>query len=133
MDNTLMVLQIRFEKNGFLYWQICRTDKAAIYEQKMLDGRRVFYEVWKIRTQPAKQRGDIFYPAQERRPSTIDWGKFGWTYYTLQEARKRYDLINGRDSVPDEPSDRVLSVRATAHPYPAAGDVGPWPGGSLKK
>jgi hypothetical protein len=114
MNNELMVLQIRFEKNGFIYWQICRTDKAAIYEQRMPDGRRVFYEVWKIRTQPAKTYRGILYPAQERRPSTLDWGNYGWTYYSLQDAKKRYDLINGRETVPADGSTRVLAERAAA-------------------
>ena len=47
MQNNLLQLPVRFQKKGFLYWQICRTDQAAIYEQRVEDGSAVFYEVWK--------------------------------------------------------------------------------------
>lgn len=101
MPNECLPLPIRFEKNGFLYWQICRTDKAAIYEQSMGDGRGVFYEVWQIRRRPAQVMKGQHYPPTERGPGTQDWGSYGWTYYTLPEAKKRYDLINGWSAVMD--------------------------------
>jgi hypothetical protein len=100
MQNEIVLLPIRFEKNGFLYWQICRTDKAAIYEQSMqTDGRRVFYEVWQIRIRPAYTFKGRSYPVSERPPGTQNWGRYGWTYYTLPEAMKRYQFINGWSAV----------------------------------
>jgi hypothetical protein len=106
MQNDLLRLPIRFEKNGFIYWQICRTDKAAIYEQKMKDGRRVFYEVWQIRRRPAYVLNGQQYPESERGPGTQDWGRYGWTLYTLPDAKKRYDLVNGWSAVMESLSDK---------------------------
>jgi hypothetical protein len=121
MRNEIMPLPIRFQKNGFLYWQVCRTDKAAIYEQRMPDGRQVFYEVWQIRRRPSYRFDGKQYPESERGPGTQDWGRYGWTYYTLPEARKRYDQINGWSAVinsfsPDENDTR--NETSYTHIYP---------------
>lgn len=99
MQNEVLPLPIRFEANGFLYWQICRTNQAAIYEQRMPDGRRVFYEVWRIRIRQAHDFKERHYPTAEKPPTANEWGHFGWTYYTLHEAQKRYDQINGWTAV----------------------------------
>ena len=99
MQNEVMPLPIRFESNGFLYWQVCRTHAAAIYQQRMPDGRQVFYEVWKIRIRPAYTLNGRSYPVSERPPGTQDWGRYGWTYYSMPEAKKRYEFINGWQSV----------------------------------
>jgi len=105
-------LPVRFQSGGFIYWQICRTDKAAIYEQRMPDGRAVFYEVWQIRIRPAYKLRGIDYPVSERAPGTNDWGRYGWTYHALPEAKKRYDRINDRAN--DQPilagADRVTGA-----------------------
>ena len=97
MVTELRPLPIRFVRDGFLFWQVCRTDKAAIYEQKLIETGQVWFEVWKIRTQPAFSLSGNNYPAMERAPGTNDWGRYGWTVYSLLDARKRYDLLNGRD------------------------------------
>lgn len=97
----LLRLPIRFNKDGFIYWQICRTDHAAIYEQRMTDGRRVFYEVWKIRARPPYTIEGRSYPQSERGPGSEHWGTFGWTFYRLEDARRKYDFINGWGSVLD--------------------------------
>lgn len=110
MQNEIVLLPIRFQRDGFLYWQVCRTDKAAIYEQRMPDGRAVFYEVWAIRyRKPCTLHGKD-YPLSERAPGTGDWGAYGWTYYSLPQALKRYDLLNGRDNVPAEGDTRILAA-----------------------
>ncbi|HEY1871521.1 MAG TPA: hypothetical protein VGG71_10710 [Chitinophagaceae bacterium] len=96
MPEEILRLPLKFNKDGFVYWQICRTDKAAIYEQSMPDGRRVFYEVWLIRIRPPYQIEGRQYGISERMPSNSDWGSFGWTFYDMTQARKRYDLLNGR-------------------------------------
>ena len=110
MQNNILQLPVRFQKKGFLYWQICRTDQAAIYEQRVEDGSAVFYEVWKIRIRPAYVLRGLDYPVSERAPGTQDWGTYGWTFRNLPDARKRYDLLNGRDNVPGTPADRVLAA-----------------------
>jgi hypothetical protein len=97
MQDELLALPLRFKKNGFLYWQVCRSDRAAIYEQKLINGQaRVYYEVWRIRVlQPRVFKG-VSYPQREAAPSNADWGRYGWTFYTLGEAQEKYDQLNGR-------------------------------------
>lgn len=95
MQNDFLPLPIRFEKNGFIYWQVCRTPAAAIYEQRTPDGRSIFYEVWRIRRQKERQLDGRTLVAREAMPGNEDWGKYGWTYYRLPDAKKRYDEING--------------------------------------
>ena len=95
MENDFIPLPIRFEQNGFLYWQICRTDKAAIYEQYAQDRRVIFYEVWKIRKRDARIWQGRSFPAGERGPSTNEWGKYGWTFFTMVRARAKFDELNG--------------------------------------
>jgi len=99
MQNEILPLPLRFEKNGFLYWQICRTDKAAIYEQRTKDGRSIFYEVWKIRRRPARVIGNTSMPAHETGPTSEQWGREGWTFYNLIMAREKYNFISGWDAV----------------------------------
>jgi hypothetical protein len=98
MQIELLPLPLRFTKNGFLYWRVCRTDKAAIYEQKEVETGRVWFEVWKIRARGSFTLNGRQYPAMEREPGAASWGTYGWTFYTMPDARKRYDLLNGRDN-----------------------------------
>lgn len=94
MPAELLALSIRFERNGFLYWQVCRCQKAAIYEQRMPDNvQHIFFEVWAIRASPERIFNGTLFPAKERAPANEDWGKYGWTFYTLQEARKKYEQL----------------------------------------
>lgn len=111
MADEILRLPLRFHKNGFNYWQICRTDKAAIYEQRTTDGQRVFYEVWRIRIRPSYTFNGREYGVSERSPGSENWGRDGWTFYTLPDAQKRYDLLNGNGSIPDGDNTRVLAGR----------------------
>lgn len=102
MENELLALPLKFDRNGFQFWQICRTHTAAIYEQRTADGRHIFYEVWRIRTKPPGVFKGKQLPLREVIPGNEVWGRDGWTYYDLNTARLRYDQINGR--VKDPPA-----------------------------
>lgn len=67
---------------------------AAMYEVKH-DGIVREYEVWKLRLYKNDipkyniQAGDI------HKPSTSEWGRFGWTFVFIESAEKKFDrLIN---------------------------------------
>jgi hypothetical protein len=113
MVTELKPLPIRFIRDGFLFWQICRTDKAAIYEQKQIETGRVWFEVWKIRARGSFTLDGKLYPAMEREPGAAVWGTYGWTYQNLPDARKRYDLVNGRVSVPFQGVPDLPALRDT--------------------
>lgn len=95
MQNDFLPLPLRFEKNGFLYWQLVRTPAAAIYEQRTKDGRSIFFEVWRVRRRRARVVFGHETPATEVIPGNESWGKDGWTFYTLDRARAKYDDLNG--------------------------------------
>ncbi len=85
----------KFTRDGIDYELIQRHGNvAAIYESKH-DGVVRDYEVWKLRVHkkdyPAYdvQVGDI------QKPSTREWGKFGWTYVKRESAENKFGhLIN---------------------------------------
>jgi hypothetical protein len=99
MQTELIPVPIRFKKNGFLYWQLCRTDKAAIYEQKEVETGQIWFEVWRIRKRPERIAFGKVCPASEITPSPEQWGNAGYTFHSLGDARKRYDQFNNRDNV----------------------------------
>lgn len=87
-------LPIETEKNGFQFTQIERNDTAAIYRQHRGSiVSTVAFEVWKIRIAP---EGDVFgkhYPEREVPPSNEDFGTWGWTFGTIEDARNKYQSL----------------------------------------
>lgn len=96
-------------KNGYVYHQIKRNDKAAIYEQSVekdcdgVVGLIVGYEVFKIIVgkpyslvqKHGNKKGQVYnYPAAEKFPSNEDGGKTLWCYDTLQEAMKKFEELS---------------------------------------
>lgn len=85
----------KFTREGIDYELIQRHGNvAAIYMGKR-NGVFMEYEVWKLRTYKKDnpsynvQAGDI------HKPSTKDWGRFGWTYVKLESAQRKFgQLIN---------------------------------------
>lgn len=82
-----------FTRDGFDYELIKRHDNvAAIYVGKR-KGLIHEYEVWKLRTYTRDypnygiQVGDI------HKPSTREWGKYGWTYVKLESAQRKFDSL----------------------------------------
>lgn len=84
-----------FSRDGVDYELIKQHDNvAAIYVGKR-NGVVRDYEVWKLRTFKTDrpdygiQAGDI------HKPSTKEWGRFGWTYVKLESAEAKFGhLIN---------------------------------------
>lgn len=87
----MRILREVIEDGIFHYDQLERQGMIAIYCQthKASDTRR--YEVVKIRTASAHTwpNGQVT-PESEVYPSAKTWGKDGWTFHILQEAKKHY-------------------------------------------
>lgn len=77
-----------YAKNTFHYDVIARRGRYAIAEQRQKPGWRVLaYEVFIVRrVKEAKMFGTVV-EAHESVPSNEEWGRLGWTYRTLEEAR----------------------------------------------
>jgi hypothetical protein len=96
-------------KNGYTYIQLHRTDKAAIYEQKVAKeingdvGRTVGYEVFRVRTckeyslvqKSGENKGHVYnYPIAEKFPSNEDGGQNLWCYNSLQSAMSKFHELD---------------------------------------
>ena len=102
-----------FSKNGYEYTQLDRTDKAAIYIQKVekdcngIVGEKVGFEVfligktkaYSLTAKPTKsyKKGDVLkvynYPEAESIPGNEKWGLLGWTYNTQASALLKFNEI----------------------------------------
>ena len=81
-------------KNGFQYILVGRSTRKAIYAQ-YLWGTVIGYEVVIIRVHPTKYSHFLNRPIPEREvyPSTGEWGKFAWTYKTLDKPDEKFRLL----------------------------------------
>lgn len=88
-------LPLSFKKPGYVYAQIQRSDKAAIYQQADDETGQVYgYEVMQI--QIAKE-AVVFgkqYPEREVMPSTAEWGSKAFTCWTLDRAKELFNQLN---------------------------------------
>jgi hypothetical protein len=97
-------LRLIFQKNGWDYIQLSRTERTAIYEQRAAGGKLFAYEVVVIRVRkplhfPDRSAQNASGPEfgvecqpvpaaapsaeiglWEQYPSDSDWGVMGWTY-----------------------------------------------------
>lgn len=90
-------LEDTFVKYGDTFKLVCRHENiACIYSRThQNEDKPSHYEVWKLRVHTADndlikvKKGDI------KAPGANDWGDWGWTYFSLDEAKAHYNrLIN---------------------------------------
>lgn len=102
-------LKTGFKWNQYRYEQLERTATSAIYSQFNSDDELVAYEVVRIRVeQPGEVMGK-FYPLREVYPGTSQWGSYGWTCRSLDEARAKSKWI-------DEETAKILERAKTEAP-----------------
>jgi hypothetical protein len=104
--DTPLPLKTEFKWNQYRYEQLERTATSAIYSQFDPDDKLVAYEVVRIRVE---QPGEAFgksYPLREVYPGTNQWGSYGWTCRSLDEARAKSKWI-------DEETAKVLERART--------------------
>lgn len=89
-------LASEINRNGFLYKQIKRTDKSALYEQILLEmeeSKTIAYEVFKIRIGKPKIVFGVELPEKEKFPGDEDFGKCAWTYPDIEKALNKFRQI----------------------------------------
>lgn len=80
-------IPIQYNKDGFTHTLHSKCGKVAIYEQRK--GDFVRYEVVILRQYTRDieltntKAGDWYLP------STSEWGTYGWTYVTLEQAQEK--------------------------------------------
>jgi len=95
-------------KNGYEYVQVCRSDKAAVYEQKIEKeingevGKTVGYEVFLIKVQKGysliqkhgKKKGQVYnYPPSEMFPGNESFGDWAWSFNSKNAAMVKFDNV----------------------------------------
>ena len=81
-------IKTMFEDSNFTYKQIERCGDIAIYTQTHKLSGVERYEVIRIRVRPAHVWPDgVETPEKEGYPGSNAWGKDGWTFFTLAEAK----------------------------------------------
>ena len=83
-------------RNGYIYKQLKRTDKAAMYSQSDAEDREAdfkAFEVFKIKIGKAKVVFGVELPEKEKFPSDEDFGKWAWTYTDYEKAIDRFNKI----------------------------------------
>jgi hypothetical protein len=96
MENTptrvaYKTLSSSLKRQGYLYKQLCRKGRWAIYEQYSKQPEKlVAYEVVKIGKHNGFSIAGLFFPPAETYPASSMWGARGWTYSKLEEAQKSF-------------------------------------------
>ena len=79
-------------KNGFPYTQICRGARSCIYEQRV-GQKLIAFEVFIIQTRSERSILGKIIQAKEKFPSNEDFGKTAWTYWTVEQAMKKFNEL----------------------------------------
>lgn len=83
----------QYNKDGFNHHLLHRHGDVAIYEQRKPTHTSSYYEVV-IVSKHAKDNDFVGTKAgDEYLPSTSEWGTYGWTYLTLEDAREKMSKI----------------------------------------
>lgn len=83
-----------YTRRTFAYRLVERVGKWAIYSQRHTSQEEPrWWELCRIRTREARQTPKFAVQAGEFLPSDGEWGRQGWTFLTLADARRRRDQI----------------------------------------
>jgi hypothetical protein len=93
----LKPLEVEFVRNGYLYKQIKRSDRVAIYTQQSINdvtnavNKKKNYEVILIRKhKSAKYPDGSESPAREIYPHELKWGVQGFTFMVITDAAFKF-------------------------------------------
>ena len=90
-------LETTFKKNSFIHNIVWRDADYAITKLTDPDtGRFVCFEAFKIRKKPESKLGGRVLPASEITPSNEQWGKYGYTVYTLEQAHNKINILKNK-------------------------------------
>lgn len=93
----------QFNKNGYSYRLVTRAETLALYEQ-FSDQGTVGYEVHKVRLKTGRtckykglggQVKLVQRPTQEILAGNEDFGRYGWSYQTKENAINKYNELGG--------------------------------------
>ena len=83
-----------FKKKGFVYNQLKREGKRAIYQQTRMGSSLNNYEVVKIGRHNGYLMGGVMIAPAETYPGSSLWGITAWTCCSIEESLKRYETLD---------------------------------------
>ena len=90
----MQIVEEHFEDGTFRYDQIERQGMKALYSQTHKTSGIQRYETVILRVKKAGiAPGGYDIPEREAYPTSREWGLYGWTFYTLSEARRDYERL----------------------------------------
>ena len=92
--NDVYELPTYFADRTFVYEQVCRQGRLALYCQTHKVAAVQRYEVVRIRIRAAHTwPNGSQTPEHEAYPSPESWGRDGWTFYTQEAATKHMTAL----------------------------------------
>ena len=94
MTTEYKTIPTQFKKKGFVYTQLKREGKRAIFQQTRDGSSLNNYEVVKIGRHNGYVMGGMTIEPAETYPGSSLWGITGWTCCSIDEALKRYEGLD---------------------------------------
>ena len=94
MTTEYKTIPTQFKKKGFVYTQLKREGKRAIFQQTRAGSAVNNYEVVKIGRHNGYVMGGMNIEPAETYPGSSLWGIAGWTCSSIDAAMIRYDALN---------------------------------------
>lgn len=88
----MKTLPIEFTAHKSTFKMLSRVGDTALYERSSKAGNKE-WEVVKIRIKKEQTIGEYEYPEQEQYPSASQWGVYGWTSMSLENAKKKFEEV----------------------------------------
>lgn len=85
----MKILEKTFDRKVFQYEQLYRKGNYAIYSQKHRDTGFTTYEAIIVKNHNGYEIAGVKIEASEVYPGDSQWGIFGWTYQTLDQAKNK--------------------------------------------
>lgn len=91
-------LPLAYSKNSYNFVQVFREDDIAIYEQIEPENNRLIgYEVFRVKKQKeSTMPNGLVIKAKETPPSASEWGQYGFTVYTLDQAMAKVEVLKSK-------------------------------------
>ena len=94
MTTEYKTIPTQFKKKGFVYTQLKREGKRAIFQQTREGSSLNNYEGVKIGRHNGYVMGGMAIEPAETYPGSSLWGITAWTCTSIDEALKRYETLD---------------------------------------
>ena len=90
---TIQKLPEQLTRVGNQYQLFKRGNQTLVYAEVNSEGKHLAYEVFQIKIQKAGEMFGKWYPARERFPGSEAFGKWAWSYSTMEAAQVKFEEL----------------------------------------